>query len=260
MLAKTAENAEKHLTNDLWSMQQKFDGKRIMVSIKNNKTTCYNRKGDVTDIHDYITEELTSSLKGEWFLDGELVEGNYVIFDVLTAEGIKISELPFVQRASFLNQLREKWHPEKITLAKTVFSTEEKETMFRKCQENLTEGVMFRYNNAPYIWGKRTPRILKCKFTKTVDVVVMELNRDNKQLSMGIGLWDHGVLKEVSGCKLKEWAVGTLEVGDVVEVKYLYATNSNRIYQPVLQCKRDDKLSLECTMDQLIKTKKGVVV
>jgi hypothetical protein len=72
--------------------------------------------------------------------------------------------------------------------------------------------------------------------------------------SVRIGVYDErGRLYEVSGVSLR----GKFQLNklDVVEVRYLYATRSNHIVQPVLLRKRNDKRADDCLLNQLVKHK-----
>jgi hypothetical protein len=45
----------------------------------------------------------------------------------------------------------------------------------------------------------------------------------------------------------------------VLEVKYLYATDDNILYQPRVMKRRTDKAATDCLINQLVKTSKQVV-
>ncbi len=47
------------------------------------------------------------------------------------------------------------------------------------------------------------------------------------------------------------------QAGDLIEVRYLYATGARRLYQAIYLRKRDDQSDSDCTIDQLI-FKQGV--
>jgi bifunctional non-homologous end joining protein LigD len=44
----------------------------------------------------------------------------------------------------------------------------------------------------------------------------------------------------------------------IAEVRYLYATDDEQLYQPVFIRLRDDKLAIECLRSQLEKTRRDV--
>lgn len=260
MLAATAADPQKYIDSDLWSMEQKFDGKRLRLTIMNNEVHGWSRKGESMHVPSAIVEECQAApFTDAWMFDGELVGSRYVIFDLMQVQGTMLSNTA-EERRSFLDKLFAKWHTESITLARNASTTAEKQAMFDECKNNLVEGVMFRRKDGLYVFNKRSTRILKWKFKKTADVFVSELNRKGKDLAIGVSLYDDdGKPHEVGGCKIKQWQVGKLQENDVIEIEYLYATNSNKVFQPVILGIRDDKDAEECTLDQLIKTNEVMI-
>mgnify|MGYP002138105702 CR=1 FL=1 len=62
-------------------MQEKYDGKRILIRITNNQVVASNRKGLSVGIPSELEQEL-SKLE-DCVLDGELIGSNYYVFDLL---------------------------------------------------------------------------------------------------------------------------------------------------------------------------------
>ena len=88
---------------------------------------------------------------------------------------------------------------------------------------------------------------LKLKFVATLSAVVARIN---DKRSVSVGLLDGDKWVYVGDCAIppnKEIP----NAGDVVEIRYLYATAGRRIYQPVYLGVRDDILPNECTVSQM---------
>jgi hypothetical protein len=91
---------------------------------------------------------------------------------------------------------------------------------------------------------------------KTVDCIVTGVRvegRDNCHVS----LIDGDQLVEVGSCAML--GKPPVVVGQVVEVRYLYADTNRRLVQPAFLRVRDDKPAVECTIDQLVFTNRTVL-
>ena len=98
---------------------------------------------------------------------------------------------------------------------------------------------------------------VKAKFVKTADVIVLERDVNGKKNAM-LGVWDPvgRAFDEVGACSMigKDDA----KVGDVVEVAYLNWTGT-KLYQPRFLKVRTDKGQIDCLMDQFPAYSKGVL-
>lgn len=240
-----------HLHLNDWWMQQKYDGVRLLVEVTEQGWSAYNRRGEQSSLSgDPRLDRAFSSLRvdGTVVFDGEFVGDWFVVFDFL-APGIVEPEHPFETRFSVLESYLD---APGVVVAKTAKTTDEKEAMFQGLLERGAEGVIFRDRLAPYYQGYH-PRagVLRWKFTKTIDCVVLERTPDGKDsVTLGLlDLRDEAIIWHNVG---KASTVGkSVEPGEVVEVEFLYATESNRLYQPRIKRVRTDKLSRECTLGQL---------
>ena len=120
---------------------------------------------------------------------------------------------------------------------------------------------MIRDRDAIYTPGLRSPGILKAKFVKTVDCVVLGLRRNGKD-NVVIGLHDaDGTMVDIGEVTGLAGDGNTLKVGEVCEVQYLYAVDPlrPRLVQPTRPTRRTDKTPDECTLDQIQFTDKTVL-
>ena len=179
-----------------------------------------------------------------------------------------MTDKPFEQRRNRLEKIFSFWEPDHCHLVRCAKTETEKADLIVKLERECSEGAVLKKRTATYnVHGKRVKTWLKLKFVQCADVVVMELERGGKPQAVTIGMMQDNVwfpksvdikLEEVAGCKVP--ANLELEVGDVLEVRYLYATNDNKLTQPIFVRKRTDKLPEECTMsDQLKFSSKAIV-
>jgi ATP-dependent DNA ligase len=180
------------------------------------------------------------------------------VFDVfMEAAGITY-QTPHGQRFDFLIELFSKWKPENIKLVPYA-KGKDKENFFKACQQHKAEGVIFKLDRGLYRPDERTYEALKYKFTTSADVFITALNKDGTDLGVELGVYDKGCLTSAGGVKAPKEVIEFLNIGDVIEVNYLYAEKSHKLYQPTWQRLRWDKKQDECTTDQFKYTNKEPV-
>lgn len=163
-----------------------------------------------------------------------------------------------------------------------------KTDMWERINAAGVEGAVCKRLDSLYVPGARSKDQIKLKLIKTADVVVAAINNWTKTT----GSCDLQVLVDPTqdpepylnakgkraaepGKASEDWnytprvwlPVGsssligkdpTIEVGSVVEVTYLYWTGK-AVIQPRIMRKRDDKLALECLLDQFPKYSRRAV-
>ena len=253
-----------YLQDEDWAIEQKLDGKRVRVVIEDGEVRPCNRHGELVSHWPRALRAAMASLPGNWEFDGELVGYTYWVFDLLALPGYgRILDLPWLERRGMLDKLFATAPNIPDCLRTTIWETNvtRKEEMLERCIENNSEGVVFKHVEASHTPG-RSKTWVKYKLVKTCEVVVTEMSRKGKAESIGLGLYDsNGVLQPAGGCRLLPKFMGKITLDDVVEVRYLYATEGhNKLVQPVLLGKRTDKTPAECTQDQLVMTNKDVLL
>lgn len=259
-LAKSAETTslERFIDDDSWVMEQKLDGHRVLLMSpgQDMPPTAITRNGSI------YSRRLPKAIQdfrfpsGDWVLDGELVDGTFWAFDLPMSPIIQRSA-PTVFSLSMRRQGLEALldgikHPFK--LVPQARTREEKIALAQKAIVQNLEGLMLKKVDSPYRSGGRTPEWLKLKFVSTADCIVLAVRDDGKD-SVRLGMCVDGDLtrgRDVGRASLigKEKR-GKIEVGDVLEVRYLYVGAGGRLYQPTILRKRDDKRPDECTIDQM---------
>jgi bifunctional non-homologous end joining protein LigD len=126
------------------------------------------------------------------------------------------------------------------------------------------EGVVFKDRRAPYTGGRPssggTQR--KHKLIKSCDVAIM-MNAGNAYLMC---VYDGKKPVECGKVFAGTTNESRQEIDDllkkgvmpVAEVQYLYATDDDKLFQPVFVRLRDDKKPFDCAHAQLVRTNKDV--
>lgn len=268
-------HVKQYVQSDEWWVEQKLDGQRFLVLVAEGEISAFNRNGVEMTLPEQIAADFVSFKTDDtmWHFDGELVDGEYHIFDVLwagdTCDG-GMTDKPFEQRRNRLEKIFSFWEPDHCHLVRCAKTETEKADLVVKLERECSEGAVLKKRTATYnVQGKRVKTWLKLKFVQCADVIVMELERGGKPQAVTIGMMQEpsiwvtnhddaaNKLVEVAGCKVP--ANLELEVGDVLEVRYLYATSDNKLTQPIFVRKRTDKQPAECTMNDQLKFSSKVV-
>ena len=263
------------------AIEQKVDGTRALCVIET--------RGDVTSIrflarsgavlkHSAATQHLDRIkwalldglplADGEIVLDGEVMidTGEYVLFDLPYFKGdgseYVVPEMPYRERRAALATLAANLD-RPIRLGESARTTEAKVALFEAVRDSGGEGVMAKSLRAPYEPGKRVKHSVKIKFVKTADVVVTDSSRGRNDAGRETGAFAFGAYDEsgafvaLGSCS----AIGKAEVqiGDVIEVAYLYRPESGGLVQPRMLKVRDDREPESCTLEQFPTYSKAVL-
>jgi bifunctional non-homologous end joining protein LigD len=237
------------LQNPAFVMQQKFDGRRMLIRKQDPEFHGINKKGLLISLPETVAKDI-QNLPGNFILDGECIGDVFHAFDLLTFNNKDLRPNPYHQRLTALMNLLASAQHRFIKYAMTAFTTWEKNRMHQELKAAKQEGVVFKRLNAPYTPDRPNsggPQ-LKRKFYATASCVVAKINvqRSVEVRLLGQDGWlPCGNVTIPANHKIPG-------VGQVVEVRYLYAhKESNALYQPVYQGLRDDVAVGECLLTQL---------
>jgi len=231
--------------DDIWWMQEKKDGKRMLLQKSESETIAINRKSLSVGAPQSMIDS-ANEVEQPFIIDGEAIDETLYLFDILSYDGQDLKEKSYKERYELLSSLT---FGSNIVLVKTAFSQKEKETLFDSLKEAQTEGVVFKKREAPYQAGRPNSggTQLKFKFYETASVIVSVIN---DKRSVGMSLIEDG----------KEVFVGNVTISpnkdvpkkdEIIEVRYLYAYKGGSLYQPTFLEIRDDIERAECLMEQL---------
>jgi bifunctional non-homologous end joining protein LigD len=235
---------EAYILNNNYCAQEKFDGRRKMIKLKDNDITGVNKKGFVVA----LTPETVASvalLDGPHILDGEDMGDKIMIFD-----DIQDPTLPYFKRYKLLKEaLRETTH---LIPVKTAWTIEDKRAMYEELKVAKAEGMVFKLIDSKYKAGRPASggEHFKCKFYATASCIV--LSHSDVKSSIEVGVYKAGTKTMLSVGNVTVYPnQETPAVGSVVEIKYLYWYPDGSLYQPVLLNERDDVDHKECLTSQL---------
>jgi bifunctional non-homologous end joining protein LigD len=245
----TEEEVKRLLKDPAWALQQKFDGRRVLVRKVGTEIHGINRKGLLIGLHSPIVVG-AHKITSDFILDGECVGDVLYAFDLLECDGEDYRPKPYVHRLVKLSNLLNRPDITNIECAETATDSADKDRLFRQLQAGKKEGAVFKRLDAPYTPGRPNSggTQLKHKFYATCSAVVTKVN-DKRSVELQLL---HG----------RRWIpVGNVTipvnftvptVAEVVEIRYLYAfRESNALSQPVYLGPREDVEPHECVLSQL---------
>ena len=238
-----------YLINPRYCMQEKFDGRRLLVRKLGQEITGINRNGLETGLPQPIAQAV-SALPFDCILDGEAVGDTLHVFDLLLVGACDLHAQPYSRRLSDLaHLLLSQKHPG-LQLVHTAESSAEKLELFRRLKAANREGVVFKDMLAPYAPGRPAsggPQV-KFKFYETASCIV---TGQNLKRSVSLGLFHDGNIVPCGNVTIPPDQLVPV-AGELVEVRYLYAFPESRVlYQPVYLGRREDISEHDCILDQL---------
>ncbi len=230
------ESLPSFIANTNWMMQEKLDGKRIMVKVDFRFPQASNRKGQKVAIPDEVFLELKKF--DDCILDGELVGTTYYVFDVLEYAGQDLRSQTCEERFWVLcdkvigdNVLNY------IEMVTTAFTPEQKAEMVADLRHK--EGVVLKKIQSTYLPGRpnKGGDQLKCKFWESCSCMVTKIN-DKRSINVSV-IDEYGIQVNVGNVTVPpNYELPT--PGAIVEVKYLYFYPGGSLYQPQYLGVRDD--------------------
>jgi len=235
-------------SNPKWAMQEKKDGRRMLLRSEPGSVTGINKKGLIVAVPETIARTAVE-LAGYFVMDGEAI-GDYLhAFDLLSLNGEDLRPKPYRQRYVALLNLLAGGMPKHIKVVSCWVDPIDKASWLRTFKEQKAEGVVFKLMDAPYTAGRPNSggSQLKHKFVATLSAVVAKVNQ---QRSIGLRLLNHEGWQSVGNVTIPP-NQPVPKVGAVVEVRFLYAYPDGSLFQPVYLGERNDVDVAECVVSQL---------
>jgi bifunctional non-homologous end joining protein LigD len=240
---------ERLLADPAWWLQEKHDGRRLLIRKQGDTITGINRLGLTVALPQPLVQ-FAANYPGDFILDGEAIGDTLHAFDALLIGDEEIGDLSYGERYLRLMNLLASFQHRHIRLVETAFTRGQKAERLQQLKTAGAEGIVFKTTNAPYIAGRPASggEQLKYKFCETASFIVGKVNAKR---SVALLLFD--------GEKIK--AAGNVTIppnheipvtGQVAECRYLYAFRElGCMYQPVYLGPHDDIRAEECTTAQL---------
>ena len=235
-------DAQRYLADDAWVMEEKHDGRRLMVRVMAGKVEGANRKGLMVSLPREIEDCLQDG--PDCVLDGELIGAKLYVFDVLAYEGQDISGQGYAERARTRSSLAFK-DTKAVESVTTYVGTDAKTAAYRRLKADNKEGVVFKRSDAPYKVGRPTAggAQVKYKFYATCSALVGAVNAQ-RSVALTLEGVNVGSVTIPSNFDIPK-------TGDIVEIRYLYYNPGGALYQSVYLGVRDDIDVSECALSQL---------
>jgi bifunctional non-homologous end joining protein LigD len=243
------DEVEHYLGNDEYWMQEKFDGRRLLIQKKNKGAIGINRLGLAVALPLTLVGD-AANCPLDFILDGEAVGDMLCVFDVLSIGNEDLRSQPFMERHLRLMNLVASFPHPHLLPPQTACTTEEKRTLFNTLKAQGKEGVVFKNIAAKYVAGRPASggSQLKHKFYETVSCIVGAINAKR---SVSLFLENNGKLVDAGNVTIPP-NHHIPDTGTIVECRYLYAfKESGCIYQPTYLGERSDLTAADCTVDQL---------
>ena len=241
------EEAEAYLSSARWCVQEKYDGKRMLVrKTADGKIVAANRKGQRIGLSCQVESQL-ADLPGAFVLDGERVGEVYHVFDLLENADGDWRDMPYAARLVALQRLvgGQGGMGGNVLAAPTALGEANKRSLFRHLKQADKEGAVFKDLHAPWTAGRPSSggSQLKCKFWASCSCVVTGVNA---QRSVEVSLSGRPV-----GNVTIPPNFNLPSIGQVVEIRYLYVAGENgSLYQPVYLGERDEIDADDCTLER----------
>ena len=244
------EDLELYINDERWWMQEKFDGRRLLVRKHNQEVLAINPKGLSVGLPEPIACAVLTLAAESCLLDGEAVGEVYHAFDLLEQDRSDLRSDPYALRYDQLVQLIDPAGGIVLRFAQTATDAGEKACMLLKLRERRREGVVFKDRGAGYTPGRPTsggPQV-KLKFYATCSCLVAAINRGRRSVALEL----------IDG--KKHVAVGNVTIppdhaiptsGQVAEVRYLYVYPGGSLFQPLYLGPREDIPQEACAVTQL---------
>lgn len=234
------------IVNDpAWCMQQKFDGRRLMLRKAGDAVEAINKLGLVVAVADPVVHA-AREVEGDFILDGEIIGDRLFVFDLLSSGGDDLRGKSYRQRYAALVDLLAESGPH-ISFVDCWGDATDKAQRLAALKADGAEGVVFKLWEAPFAPGRPNsggPQ-LKFKFVATLSAVVTTINT---QRSVGLSLLGEDGWQSVGNVTIPP-NHDVPSIGAVVEVRYLYAAPA--LVQPVYLGERSDVEAPECVTAQL---------
>jgi bifunctional non-homologous end joining protein LigD len=251
-----AAEAKRYAQNPRYGFQQKRDGVRLTLCVKQGNAFGYNKLGQVVpldrQLHKLVLEFCAANNIQDLLLDGEWESTGYYAWDMLQFGPIDARQSNYRDRFRSLNVAFGGVPDSLIHVVPVVWATEEKLALWNKLQDERAEGFCAKDGNAVYCGG-RSGNHFKFKFEQTASFIVGPKPKVDDHRSAALYLFDAGRKRYMGSVKVPG-CYALPSYGEIIDVRYLYCFGGRegRCYQPCFfGTVRTDVRPEDCVVQQL---------
>lgn len=225
-----------------WVMQEKYDGERRMIRVRDGKAAGINRTGMEVPLPVSVATAAEAAashryVEGNLLIDGEIMGSRYVAFDLLEhgKDADSVREMPYGSRYAILETVA----GDHFELAGFAMETAEKEALIARIREGNLEGAVFKAVSAHYAPGRPASGgdQVKWKLTESATLTAGKPTTGKRSVTV------HAACGSPLGKVTIPANHSVPAEGTLVEVGYLYRMpgESGALFQPVYKGERGDK-------------------
>lgn len=243
---------DKCVKGDEWMLEEKFDGERLAMRLKDGVVEGINRSGIRVAVPKHFEQALLASGATSCLIDGEGLGDRYAAFDIMELDGGDLRGLGAKSRKAILDKLVAKLPEESFIRVETAFTEADKQALHDLVKAREGEGVVAKRVDSIYEPGRPNSggNQLKRKFLESATVQVLGHHKTKRSVSVGTcdasgKVVDRGSVTIPTNHQIPG-------VGSIVEVIYMNVAGlGGALYQPIYKGPRTDVGLEACGCSQL---------
>ena len=231
-----------------WGVQEKKNGRRLMIRVRGKVVTGGNKKGLAGVVPLPVADLLASRSDAE--PDGEDVPGAYYAFDLLSVGTTDLRQCRFEERyAALVKHLA--GVSDAVRVVPLITEHDAKLAFIKSLEAENAEGFILKRLDAPYIPGEKAGTQFKFQFRAINAFIVGPQNGLKRSVQISVMRAD-GSIRGVGSVTIPANAEIPTE-GSIAEIQYLYVENGldGCLHQPVFLEGRDDAAPDDCQEKKL---------
>lgn len=243
------DEVESYIRDPNWVAEPKHNGERRFLTVRQGVVAGGNRKGQTVALPKPIADA-AATFGCDVDLDGEQIGDRFIYWDATSLRGADLKSKAWTEREAALVA----GGFDRGTAIQKTFTARTEAEKRKLVADELAkggEGVVFKRVDAIYDPGKpgANPTWLKLKFWKALSAIVGKIN-DKRSVGLEL-IADDGSRISVGNVTIPANQV-VPDVGDIVEISYLYAYDGGSLFQPTYLGKRTDIEVGECLTSQRV--------
>ena len=252
----TPAEIERLLNDDRYGMQEKIDGRNVMVDVVGGRVAAGNKKGLAAAI-DLGAADAAAAVSNDWKFDAENVAGRLHLFDLVEFQGQDLRSLNYADRHARLAEIQNRL-PKNGALLRVVdlvCGRAAKLAFREELRTRGAEGFVLKLLSATYESGSGHECQFKSQFRERGTFISGRQNGVKSSVAISVYRAD-GTLRSMGNLTVPE----VFPSGTIFEVEYLYCHGGSdgKLHQPVFIETRSDATAEDCQEAKLKVKPKGI--